>query len=236
MQKFKYPLDKKIKNTWLISYGDLITLLITFFIMMISVESGRISTVHKWINYQLAIATAELNRSVSEKKITGIDVRQDTKGVHITIQSKGMFKEGEAVPKNELKLQLINIAKVIANLNILTLNNISSYQEEFMTFRKRGFEWNVKILVEGHTDNTSLILGSKYENNWELSAARAQMVMRILQKQLNLPPQFFAIKGYGEYKPLVENNSTQNRLLNRRIDIIINASLLKSGAGEQLSI
>ncbi|MCH7733499.1 MAG: hypothetical protein IIB44_13495, partial [Candidatus Marinimicrobia bacterium] len=34
MQKFKYPLDKKIKNTWLISYGDLITLLITFFIMM----------------------------------------------------------------------------------------------------------------------------------------------------------------------------------------------------------
>lgn len=236
IQKLKYPLDEKRKNTWLISYGDLITLLITFFIMMISVESGRISKIHWWLNNQLAIATSDFNLSVSKEKITGVDVRQDTKGVHITIQSKGMFKEGEAVPKNQLRLKLIDIAKVIDNLNILTLDKIPSYQKDFIEFRKRGLEWNVKILIEGHTDNIPLILGSKYGNNWELSAARAQTVMRVLQEQLNLPPEFFAIKGYGEHKPLVENNSIQNRLLNRRVDIIISASLLKSGSGEQLAI
>ncbi|MFQ6678544.1 MAG: flagellar motor protein MotB [Fidelibacterota bacterium] len=236
MLKYRHPFDIKIKNTWLISYGDLITLLITFFIMMISVESGRISKVHNWINHQLTIATDELSQSVIEKGLSEIDVRQDTKGVHISIQSKGMFQEGEAIPSRDLILRLHDITDEIQNLNIFKLNELPSYEKDFKSFRENDLEWSVKILVEGHTDNTPLIPGSNYKNNWELSAARAQTVMRILQEQLNLPPQLFAIKGYGEYKPLVENISTQNRLLNRRVDIIINASLLKSGQELQLTI
>jgi len=204
--------------------------------MMISVESGRISKAHNWINHQLTIATNELSESVTEKGISDIDIRQDTKGVHISIQSKGMFKEGEATPSRELIFHLRDISDEIHNLNILKLNTLPSYEKDFKAFRENGLEWNVKILVEGHTDNTPLISGSNYKNNWELSAARAQTVMRILQEQLNLPPKLFAIKGYGEYKPLLENISTKNRLLNRRVDIIINASLLKSGSEVQLTI
>ncbi len=227
MQQYNFPLDIKRKNTWLISYGDLITLLITFFIMMISVESGRISQVHKWINQQLTYSTEEFKEYITDKNISGINVQQDTKGIHITIQSKGMFKEGDAVPNRELISQLTHIANVIDNLNIISLDKIPSYKEDLMFFRKKGLDWVVKILVEGHTDNIRIIPGSRYNNNWELSAARAQTVMRALQEQIDLPSEYFAIKGYSEFKPIVDNNSIQNRFINRRVDIIVNASLLK---------
>tara|TARA_B100001971_G_scaffold210299_1_gene235489 strand:- start:91 stop:777 length:687 start_codon:yes stop_codon:yes gene_type:complete len=227
MQQYNFPLDIKRKNTWLISYGDLITLLITFFIMMISVESGRISQVHKWINHQLTFSTEEFKEYITDKNISGINVQQDTKGIHITIQSKGMFKEGDAVPNRELISQLTHIANVIDSLNIISLDKIPSYKEDLMFFRKKGLDWVVKILVEGHTDNIRIIPGSRYKNNWELSAARAQTVMRALQEQIDLPSEYFAIKGYSEFKPIVDNNSIQNRFINRRVDIIVNASLLK---------
>tara|TARA_B100000959_G_scaffold282020_1_gene347517 strand:- start:91 stop:777 length:687 start_codon:yes stop_codon:yes gene_type:complete len=227
MQQYNFPLDIKRKNTWLISYGDLITLLITFFIMMISVESGRISQVHKWINQQLTYSTEEFKEYITDKNISGINVQQDTKGIHITIQSKGMFKEGDAVPNRELISQLTHIANVIDSLNIISLDKIPSYKEDLMFFRKKGLDWVVKILVEGHTDNIRIIPGSRYNNNWELSAARAQTVMRALQEQIDLPSEYFAIKGYSEFKPIVDNNSIQNRFINRRVDIIVNASLLK---------
>ena len=227
MQQYNFPLDIKRKNTWLISYGDLITLLITFFIMMISIESGRISQVHKWINHQLTFSTEEFKEYITDKNISGINVQQDTKGIHITIQSKGMFKEGDAVPNRELISQLTHIANVIDSLNIISLDKIPSYKEDLMFFRKKGLDWVVKILVEGHTDNIRIIPGSRYKNNWELSAARAQTVMRALQEQIDLPSEYFAIKGYSEFKPIVDNNSIQNRFINRRVDIIVNASLLK---------
>jgi|TARA_B100001079_G_C16366431_1_gene495372 chemotaxis protein MotB len=227
MQQYNFPLDIKRKNTWLISYGDLITLLITFFIMMISIESGRISQVHKWINHQLTFSTEEFKEYITDKNISGINVQQDTKGIHITIQSKGMFKEGDAVPNRELISQLTHIANVIDSLNIISLDKIPSYKEDLMFFRKKGLDWVVKILVEGHTDNIRIIPGSRYNNNWELSAARAQTVMRALQEQIDLPSEYFAIKGYSEFKPIVDNNSIQNRFINRRVDIIVNASLLK---------
>ena len=194
---------------------------------MISVESGRISQVHKWINQQLTFSTEEFKEYITDKNISGINVQQDTKGIHITIQSKGMFKEGDAVPNRELISQLTHIANVIDSLNIISLDKIPSYKEDLMFFRKKGLDWVVKILVEGHTDNIRIIPGSRYNNNWELSAARAQTVMRALQEQIDLPSEYFAIKGYSEFKPIVDNNSIQNRFINRRVDIIVNASLLK---------
>ncbi|MFQ6605549.1 MAG: flagellar motor protein MotB [Fidelibacterota bacterium] len=223
------PLAEKRKNNWLISYGDLITLLITFFIMMLSAESGKISNIHKWVNSQLLQSALELEQSISEKNIRGIDVRHDTKGVHISIQSEGMFPPGEAEPSVALISQLKEISRALKHLNILNANQSHQFERDIQFFNNLGLEWSVKILIEGHTDNTPLIRGSKFENNWELSAARAQSVMRILQNDLSLPARQFAIKGYGEFKPLVPNTSIRNRLLNRRVDIIISASLLKNG-------
>jgi len=76
------------------------------------------------------------------------------------------------------------------------------------------------IRIEGHTDNLP-IKTSKYPSNWELSTARATSVVHELIDGLNFPPARLSAIGYGEYRPKVPNTSEQNRQKNRRVDIVI---------------
>lgn len=81
-----------------------------------------------------------------------------------------------------------------------------------------------EIIVEGHTDNVPLRRGAQYETNWELSTARATTVVRYFIERLGLAPKRFSAAGYGEYRPVLPNTSYANRELNRRVDILIIAS------------
>ena len=76
------------------------------------------------------------------------------------------------------------------------------------------------ILVEGHTDNVP-IHNSKFASNWDLSTARAVSVVRYFVEEKGVKPTRFAVKGYGEFKPLVDNSTPENRSINRRVDILI---------------
>ncbi|HSQ33995.1 MAG TPA: OmpA family protein, partial [Peptostreptococcaceae bacterium] len=76
------------------------------------------------------------------------------------------------------------------------------------------------IVIEGHTDNIP-IKSSKYGSNWELSTQRAVSVVRFFVEQKGMSPTQFSATGYGEYKPLVDNKTPENRAKNRRVDIVI---------------
>ncbi len=77
---------------------------------------------------------------------------------------------------------------------------------------------NWMIRVEGHTDNVP-INSEKYSSNWELSTARAlSVVTYFIENNYAKPEQIHAI-GYAEYKPLVPNDSEENRSKNRRVEI-----------------
>ena len=77
-----------------------------------------------------------------------------------------------------------------------------------------------RIVVEGHTDNVP-IHTARFRDNWELSAERALSVLNYLLKNKKLKPGRFSAAGYGEYNPIVPNNSAENRSLNRRVDIVV---------------
>jgi len=76
-----------------------------------------------------------------------------------------------------------------------------------------------RILIEGHTDNIP-IHNKKYPSNWELSSARASAVVRSLIEK-GLDPTRFAALGFGEFQPIVKNESPENRSKNRRVKIIL---------------
>lgn len=76
------------------------------------------------------------------------------------------------------------------------------------------------IRVEGHTDNMP-IRTSKFPSNWELSALRASNVVHVLREGSGIPADRLSIIGYGEYRPLVSNDSEIGRAMNRRVDIVI---------------
>jgi chemotaxis protein MotB len=77
-----------------------------------------------------------------------------------------------------------------------------------------------KIAVEGHTDDLA-ITTPRIASNWELSALRATAVVKYFVMERGLDPSRFSAAGYAEYQPLVPNISEANRRINRRVDIVI---------------
>ena len=132
------------------------------------------------------------------KQIRDGDVEIETQGRKITvrIKEKGSFASGSARLQDGFDRVLHDVRDVLATM--------------------KG-----KILVQGHTDNIA-ISTSRFRSNWELSSARAVSVAEELLSEGVLSPQRFTVSGFSYTQPLVENNSTANRAINRRVEIVIN--------------
>lgn len=74
-----------------------------------------------------------------------------------------------------------------------------------------------EVRVEGHTDDVP-VRSAKFTSNWDLSAARAATVAKVLAEG-GVSPKLIAVVGYGEFRPLAPNDSAENRQKNRRIEI-----------------
>jgi chemotaxis protein MotB len=84
------------------------------------------------------------------------------------------------------------------------------------------------IRVEGHTDNKPIKTVAFY-SNWELSAARAGSVVRVLQAR-GVGPERLAVIGYGEQRPIQSNDTEQGRNANRRVVVVILSTELQRRA------
>ncbi len=81
------------------------------------------------------------------------------------------------------------------------------------------------VRFEGHTDDAP-IRSAAYPTNWELSAARATRVLRHVLASADLRPERLSVAGYGSHRPLVPNDSAQSRARNRRVDVVLIADPL----------
>ena len=79
---------------------------------------------------------------------------------------------------------------------------------------------NSYVAIEGHTDNEP-IRYSGWKSNWELSSARALAVLHYLIDECKFEPQRLCANGYGEYRPVADNDTPQNKQKNRRVEIVI---------------
>ena len=77
-----------------------------------------------------------------------------------------------------------------------------------------------KLAVEGHTDSDQPV-GSLYEDNWGLSAARAAAVASYLNGALGIKSSRLRAVGLGSSSPLVPNDSPEHKTLNRRVDVVV---------------
>ena len=126
-----------------------------------------------------------------------VDLNEKT----ITIPSEILFKSGEADLKEG----------AVEALDLIALSIKDSFQLDL--------GWDIRI--EGHTDNVP-INNSKFPSNWELSTARAISVVRVFLENDHFLPSQLQAMGFGEYKPVVENDTAENRRKNRRVELKIN--------------
>ncbi|MBA7513750.1 Peptidoglycan-associated lipoprotein [subsurface metagenome] len=182
----------KSAPAWMLTYSDLMTQLLIFFVMMFALASAM-------NEMQLVKLKKKLEVYVTENRLEDyIGLKIDEKGLVISLREKLMFDSGKAEIHQEAKYILKDITKEITDVP----NNTR---------------------IEGHTDNVPIgpELRSKFPTNWELSTARATNVTRYVLEALNFPPKRISSAGYGEYQPVVENDTEEHRAMNRRVDIVV---------------
>jgi chemotaxis protein MotB len=130
----------------------------------------------------------------------------DREGVRIegdrfVFSSEVLFDVGEAQMSAEGQRQIAGVAEIL-------LDVAGDIPE--------GIDWILR--VDGHTDNQP-VRGGRWEDNWQLSQARALSVVRFMQDDLGFPPDRLVAAGFGEFQPLEPGDSAQARAVNRRIEL-----------------
>ncbi|MBI5474546.1 MAG: OmpA family protein [Ignavibacteriae bacterium] len=207
-------------DRWLLTYADLITLLLGLFVIlytMSKVDNTKYLSVvkalggmfgqegvlqgsnapmqHQAVGSQEEIAGKIRAAMTEDLKTNMVDVSQDSRGVVVHLAEELLFPSGSATLKSSSLSRLDKLGEVLA-----TLRN--------------------DIRVEGHTDNVP-INTSTFPSNWQLSVARAMNTGDYLMSRHGLSPERVTIVGYSQYKPLAPNTSEENKAKNRRVDIVI---------------
>nr|WP_288466955.1 flagellar motor protein MotD [uncultured Pseudomonas sp.] len=228
---------------WLVSYADFITLLFAFFVVMYSISSineGKYKILSQTLTgvfnqpdrsikpipvgderprttepdrsmvdeessqQQIAASTLQ-NIADSIRDAFGgllqsdqLKVRGNELWIEIELSSGLLFPSGDALPNDEAFEIIEKIAKILA-------------------------PYGNPIHVEGFTDNQP-IKTPQYPTNWELSAARAASIVRMLAMD-GVDPLRLAAVGYGEFQPVADNATAEGRARNRRVVLVVSRNL-----------
>ena len=85
----------------------------------------------------------------------------------------------------------------------------------------------MEVMIEGHSDDRTIVANSHLEDNWDLSVRRATAIVRVLQDKYDVDPSKLIAAGRSSYQPLVDNTTKENRSKNRRTTIVIIPNLDK---------
>ena len=212
---------------WLLTYADMITLLLALFIILFA-----ISTISKVKLQRLATAisggfnnvdsnntppnggtTGAQSGRGGEANMAAVKARLDRYIQTNRLQSKVQTRQG----RNGLIITLLSDRTYYdsgsADLRPETKQLLDEIATQIRNVRN-------DVRVEGNTDDVP-IATSQYPTNWELSAARATGVTRYLVEHDGISPTRLSFAGYGQFRPKLANDSEAHRTQNRRVDVVI---------------
>jgi len=166
----------------------------------------RIADLGRRLNVALAQRVQELNRYRSDFFGRLREILSDREDIRIVgdrfvFQSEVLFPSGAADLNEAGQSEMRKLAGAILELA-----------------REIPSEINWVLRVDGHTDNVPLSGTGRYRDNWELSTARATSVVKYLVEE-GVPPNRLVAAGFGEYQPIAEGDSAEDRAANRRIEL-----------------
>lgn len=213
------------RSTWIITYGDMVTLLLTFFILMIVILNEAENNIYRMLDMLLSETEQKLDNYVNNQHLNeNLTVQRTTKGVQLTVSGEYFFDINSAAITPTLQTLLDHIGSTIRQSKLLGVGDDPELQAFHAALKKSNHLLNVEIRVEGHTDNWP-IRGGRYASNWELSSARALEVVKYLSAISGIDEGKFSALGYGEFRPIASNESAEGRSKNRRVEIFIDADI-----------
>jgi chemotaxis protein MotB len=215
---------------WLITYSDLITLLLAFFIMMYTFSRQDAQKYQEVAEQLRAIFTGgasilKTGSALHSKAVITLPQPASTADVEKQLE-KEIQRMAEALdPEHKISVFRDERGIVIRIMDRAFFDEGRAQLKEtaktaLMKIAPILKASNSPIRIEGHTDNVP-ISTNEFASNWELSVRRATEVVRHLIEKHDFPPERISASGYAEYRPVAPNDTEQNRALNRRIEIIL---------------
>lgn len=225
MKKNKKHSEHDNSERWLLTYADLITLLLGLFVIlyaMSKIDAGKYAGIVAAMGgvfgkdkpgilqgqsgmMQSAMPQLQNERQKIEQEIRNalngtkknelVSISQNERGITIHIMEELLFESGKA----DLKA-----------MSLIVLDSLATVLKRIPN----------DIRIEGHTDNVP-INTLQFPSNWHLSVDRAMNTGYYIIQKHGLNPEKVSVVGYSEYQPLVSNTTVENRARNRRVDIVI---------------
>ncbi|GBC64161.1 membrane protein [Desulfonema ishimotonii] len=218
--------------TWLVTYADLMTLLLVFFILLYTLASNEMN------GYKTSLKEIQAQANEKEKmagvmelmekldpeeftleEVTGLKTRNTEllESVRQMVRTTGQGKN--------ISTQLKD-GKIIISISGEALFKSGSAElnpDAVPVFNKMALQFNdypdYTINIKGHTDDNP-ISTQLFPSNWELSAIRATNVLKFMILK-GLDPSRLTATGYGEIMPKVPNINDGNRAMNRRVEFVL---------------
>lgn len=220
---------------WLLTYGDMVTLLLTFFVLLFTtatidgyelrmilaafpglgnyeggntLEAGQLAELG---NTVMALPSVEQGRALSEARREAVSIFNPeirNNKVSVTVDERGLVISLAGDAFFESGSAEIDIEESRETLQKLS-NLLTSEQVSDRTFR-----------IEGHTDDIPTDPGGEFATNWDLASARASTVLRFLT-EYGVQESQFQLMSRAEFSPLYDNETPEGRAYNRRVDVII---------------
>ncbi len=234
MAKKEKKEPQKPSTAWQGTYGDMITLMLCFFVMLydpsetdaiqmaamqaaitntnsggdVSLSPGSLASLGNVVSALPALEKGKALGNAVKKAISSFAPLTKSNKVSITSDERGIIislASDAFFKEGSAELDMDNSRD--------TLRNIAQF---FRAPEVEGRRWR----IEGHTDSTPVSPDSEFKSNWELSAARAANVLHYLS-DFGVDEQRFSIAGYADTRPKFKNDTPDARAYNRRVDIII---------------
>ncbi len=213
LHRIKMRSAEEAGDLWLIVLCDMMTNLMLFFLILFAhnlqneeqrKEFARAFAADTVLDVDAKPAVKEelppdpaetLRRLIAENKLVGaVDVLETEESIRIRLKNEILFKSGEA----DMGVDAVTAISPLAVL-LSQMDNT--------------------IVVEGHTDSLPIKSGP-FKSNWELSVSRSHAVILSLAAGGVAPARLVAA-GYGEFHPVENNNTRENRAKNRRVEIVL---------------
>lgn len=199
---------------WLVSYLDVLTLLITLFVLLLSLAGNGLAIKGSQHGGEMTAVVSPQAEAAARMvagagllprhdgieprfpglEIEGVSVLEDQQGITLRIDDNLLFDSGQAILTGQGREVLGRLREVLVS-----------------------FEGDIS--VEGHTDSIP-IASFRFPSNWELSSGRAIAVLRYLA-ELGVPAERLRAVGYAETRPLGSNETPEGRAANRRVELLL---------------
>ena len=225
------------ESSWMVTFSDLSTLLLTFFVLLLSMSSmddlklrsmfqnfTSSSGILLFKQYgEIYHAKEIFIQGLYEKLKDALVVNKDTEGIESELASnlkENPFTNATGALKFE---DLENGFKLVFGQELLFRTGKADIRPEMLPILKQVASFirvsSYQVYIDGHTDAVP-IHNKVFKSNEDLSFSRAYNIMEFLVKNCNVSPENLALCGYGAQRPIASNKTPYGRAQNRRVEII----------------